>query len=93
MHYPRTEENPYLLTVTLRSHPLSQRTPQLRYTVRGSRGTFVKYGLDVQEQQMKEQGVAGFSEDWFGREPDDIKAELEVVEKEGDTVSMKKRCA
>jgi hypothetical protein len=42
---------------------------------------------------MKEQGVAGFSEDWFGREPDDIKAELEVVEKEGDTVSMKKRCA
>jgi hypothetical protein len=91
MHYSRTEENPYLLTVTLHAHPLSQRTPQLRYTVRGSKGTFVKYGLDVQEQQMKEQGVAAFSKDWFGRESEDIQAELEVVEKEGDATSVKSR--
>ena len=74
---------------TLRAHPLSQRTPQLRYTVRGSKGTFVKHGLDVQEQQMKEHGVAAFGKDWFGRESEDIQASLEAVEKEGDTVSAK----
>lgn len=91
MHYPRSDTNPYLLTVTLRAHPLSQRTPQLRYTIRGSKGTFVKYGLDVQEEQMKEKGVQAFGKDWFGKESDDIQAELEVVEKEGDNAPIKSR--
>jgi hypothetical protein len=40
---------------------------------------------------MKDQGVAAFGEDGFGRESGDIQAELEVVEKEGDPVSMKSR--
>jgi len=91
MHYPRTEENPYLLTVTLRAHPLSQRTPQLRYTVRGSKGTFVKYGLDVQEEQMKEKGVEAFGKDWFGKEAEVIQAEIETVENEGDSAPVKAR--
>lgn len=93
MQYPRSEANPYLLTVTLRAHPLSQRTPQLRYTIRGSKGTFVKYGLDVQEEQMKEKGVEAFGKEWFGKESQDIQAELEVVEKEGDNAPVKTRCA
>lgn len=91
LHYPRTEENPYLQTAILRAHPLSQRTPQLRFTVRGSKGTFVKYGLDVQEEQMKQKGVEAFGKDWFGRESEDIYGELEVVEKEGDNAPTKSR--
>jgi predicted dehydrogenase len=91
LHYPRTEENPYLLTATLRAHPLSQRTPQLRFTVRGSKGTFVKYGLDVQEDQMKQRGVEAFGKEWYGRESEDIYGELEVVEKEGDNAPIKSR--
>jgi len=89
MHYPRTEQNPYLLTVILRAHPLSQRTPQLRFTVRGSKGTFVKFGLDVQEQQMKDKGVSAFDKNWFGREPEYTYAELELVE--GDNTPVKSR--
>lgn len=91
LHYPRTDQNPYLLTVTLRAHPLSQRTPQLRYVVRGSKGTFVKFGLDVQEEQMKERGVEAFGKDWFGRESEEIHAELETVQQEGDKALSKKR--
>ncbi|KAG8867304.1 hypothetical protein FRC20_006159 [Serendipita sp. 405] len=91
LHYPRTEQNPYLLTVTLCAHPLSQRTPQLRYTIRGSKGTFVKHGLDVQEEQMKELGVKAFGKAWFGRESEEIQAELEVVEKEGDNAPLKSK--
>lgn len=91
LHYDRTESNPYLLTAILRCHPISQRTPQLRYTVRGSKGTFVKYGLDVQEEQMKEKGLEAFGKTWFAREPEDIQAELEVVEKEGDNAPLKSK--
>jgi predicted dehydrogenase len=91
LHYDRTESNPYLMTAILRSHPLSQRTPQLRYTVRGSKGTFVKYGLDVQEEQMKDKGVEAFGKDLFGREPEEFQADLEVVENEGDKVPLKSK--
>jgi predicted dehydrogenase len=91
LHYDRTQSNPYLLTAILRSHPISQRTPQLRYTVRGSKGTFVKYGLDVQEEQMKEKGVEAFGQDWFGREPEEFQADLEIVEKEGDKTPLKSK--
>lgn len=68
---------------------MSQRTPQLRYTVRGSKGTFVKYGLDVQEEQMKELGVAAFEKSFFGKEQENIRAEIEEVEKEGDNAPTK----
>ncbi|KAG8828994.1 hypothetical protein FRC17_007227 [Serendipita sp. 399] len=91
LHYPRTETNPYLLTVTLRGHPLSQRTPQLRYTIRGTKGTFVKYGLDVQEEQLKSLGAGVFEKEWFGREQEEIHGELETVEKEGDNAPLKSR--
>jgi predicted dehydrogenase len=93
LHYDRTQSNPYLLTAILRCHPMSQRTPQLRYTVRGSKGTFVKYGLDVQEEQIKAKGMEAFDKDSFGREPEEFQAELEVVEKEGDNAPLKSKYA
>ena len=72
---------------------MSQRTPQLRYSVRGSKGTLVKYGLDVQEEQIKAKGVEAFGNDSFGREPEEFQAELEVVEKEGDNAPLKSKYA
>lgn len=42
---------------------------------------------------MKEKGVEAFGKDWFGKESEDIRAELEVVEKEGDNAPVKSRCA
>ncbi|KZT72719.1 NAD(P)-binding protein [Daedalea quercina L-15889] len=57
LHYPSRPRHvgvqPTSFTAILRSHILSVCSPQLRYVVRGTTGTYVKTGLDVQEQQLK----------------------------------------
>ncbi|KAI0650178.1 oxidoreductase [Trametes meyenii] len=57
LHYPPLEAaggtQPQSFTVILRGHILSVRSPQVRYVVRGTRGTYLKYGVDVQEDQLK----------------------------------------
>ena len=53
---PRSEQaglRPTSFTAILRSHILSVRSPQPRYVVRGTTGTYIKTGLDVQEQQLR----------------------------------------
>ncbi|TFY69465.1 hypothetical protein EVJ58_g369 [Rhodofomes roseus] len=57
LHYPpRKAENglqPTSFTVILRGHILSVRSQQVRYVVRGLQGTYTKFGVDVQEDQLK----------------------------------------
>lgn len=58
LHYPGlpavgSDVQPASLTCILRGHSLSVRTQQVRYVVRGVRGTFTKGGVDVQEDQLK----------------------------------------
>ena len=41
--------------------------------VRGTRGTFVKYGIDVQEDQLKAMSTPRFIfEEQYGKEPESI---------------------
>ncbi|KAK2466378.1 hypothetical protein APHAL10511_002020 [Amanita phalloides] len=88
LHYDRTTTQPYPLTVILRAHVLSVRSPQLRFLVRGTNGTFVKHGLDVQEDQLKEIPTPGAILDHsFGKEPESIWGVLELASNDGaDTV-------
>ena len=44
---------PTSFTVILRGAILSVKSPQVRYIVRGTTGTFTKYGVDLQEEQLK----------------------------------------
>ncbi|KZS97626.1 oxidoreductase [Sistotremastrum niveocremeum HHB9708] len=83
LDYPSKEDHP--LTVILRGHSLTVRKPQLRYIVRGTKGTFVKYGVDVQEDQLK----AGITtqDPQFACEPSDIAATLETLEEDGKIVT------
>jgi len=57
LHYPPRPSaeglQPASFTAILRSHILSVRSPQVRYVVRGVRGTYTKCGIDVQEEQLK----------------------------------------
>ncbi|KAE9410332.1 NAD(P)-binding protein [Gymnopus androsaceus JB14] len=53
MHYPAGSALPYRFTAILRAHPLSAQSPQLRFLVRGQKGSYTKYGIDVQEDQLK----------------------------------------
>jgi hypothetical protein len=79
LHYAPNEDRPTVLTATLRGHLLSLRKHQLRYTIRGSRGTFSKHGIDPQEEQMKEHGVDAFSLPDFGVECVEIWGTLETM--------------
>lgn len=74
----------YPITVILRAHSLSARAPQLRFVARGLKGTFVKYGLDCQEDQLKAmpdpKGI--FSPD-YGKEEESIWGEVQLIQGEG----------
>ncbi|KAF5369971.1 hypothetical protein D9758_001186 [Tetrapyrgos nigripes] len=88
LQYPAGSALPYPLTAILRAHVLSAKSPQLRYLVRGTKGTYTKYGLDVQEDQLKAmaspQGI--FQED-FGKEAESIWGTIETIQEDQVTVN------
>lgn len=88
MHYSASSTRPHPLTANLRAHTLSVRLPQPRFIVRGTQGTYTKYGVDVQEQQLKviASPDAIFNED-FGREPQTLWGTLENIEADGVTIT------
>ena len=89
LQYPAEESQKYPLTVILRAHILSVRSPQLRYVVRGSKGTFVKYGLDVQEDQLKIMpDPKGIFTPSYGREPNEIQVTVETIDMSGNVNSV-----
>ena len=71
MHYSAGPARKHPLTANLRAHTLSVRSPQPRYIVRGTKGTFTKFGVDVQEEQLKALSNAIFKTE-FGREPESL---------------------
>jgi predicted dehydrogenase len=89
MHYNAGPRTQYPLTVILRSHILSVRSPQVRYIVRGTGGTYLKYGIDVQEDQLKViSSPKAILEDQYGREPEYIWGSVEKIEADDLTVTQ-----
>jgi len=66
------------MTATIKASPMSATKNQLRFWIRGDRGSFKKLHLDMQEPQL----VGGMSIDdpQFGREPIDRSGVLSLVE-------------
>jgi len=88
MHYPSNQRSPYPLTAILRAHILSVKSPQLRYIVKGSRGTFTKFGIDVQEDQLKViSSPTAILEDQYGMEPEYLWGTVEKIEADDLTVT------
>ncbi|KAH0587310.1 hypothetical protein J132_09482 [Termitomyces sp. J132] len=86
-HYSRGPARPYPFTAILRGHILSIRSSQLRYIVRGTQGTYVKYGVDIQEEQLKVIPSPGaVREDAYGKEPESIWGTLENIADDGVSV-------
>ncbi|KAI0323804.1 NAD(P)-binding protein, partial [Cubamyces sp. BRFM 1775] len=79
---------PQSFTAILRGHILSVRSPQVRYVVRGTHGTFLKYGVDVQADQLKviptPAAIAQNTE--YGVEPEDIWGTVESLDADGKVV-------
>lgn len=89
MHYPAGSSRKYPLTANLRAHIISVRSPQPRYIVRGTKGTYTKFGVDVQEDQLKAMtSPSGIYDYGFGREPEALWGTVENLE--ADNVSIRK---
>ncbi|TFK55834.1 NAD(P)-binding protein [Heliocybe sulcata] len=82
-HYNRV---PHPLTVILRSHILSVRAPQLRWLVRGTKGTYTKYGEDGQEGYIRAMSdPAQMLEDKeYGREKEKMWGTVENMREDGE---------
>ncbi|KAI0698612.1 oxidoreductase [Cytidiella melzeri] len=94
LHYPPSEHattshsqiRPTSFTAILRGTILSAKSSQVRYVIRGTTGTYSKYGVDVQEDQLK--AIASpsdiFSNPLYGQEPEELFGTLETLD--GDDV-------
>jgi predicted dehydrogenase len=77
LHYANSRK-PYPVTVILRAHFLSARSPQFRYSIKGTKGSYTKEGVDTQEDQLKG-GVPVF-DPAFGVESEDAHGLLEILQ-------------
>ena len=86
LHYPPLPSpssgvKPTSFTATIRGTLVSILSTQLRYVVRGTRGTYTKFGVDPQEDQLKvissPNEIVDASSEQYGREPESIYATLE----------------
>jgi len=64
------------------------RSPQARFIVRGTKGTYIKHGLDVQEDQLKVMASPkAILEQGYGMEPEYIWGNIENIEADEATVT------
>jgi hypothetical protein len=83
MHYDARagSKRAYPLLVILRSHTLSVRSPQVRFIVKGTKGTYLKHGMDVQESQLRVlSSPNAIQEKQYGVEPECLWGTIERIE-------------
>ncbi|GAA6062060.1 hypothetical protein JCM10212_003558, partial [Sporobolomyces blumeae] len=84
LHYdpqPSTAGRSLPLIATARGSSLSLVSPQLRFTVKGTKASYVKHGLDVQEDQLKKGGQDAVRDQGFGKESSEASGVLYRLEK------------
>eukprot|EP00298_Acanthocystis_sp_HF-20_P010741 c19020_g1_i2.p1 GENE.c19020_g1_i2~~c19020_g1_i2.p1 ORF type:complete len:360 (-),score=159.31 c19020_g1_i2:28-1086(-) len=72
------------LKITLRSGMLVKKLGP-RYAIHGTSGSFVKYGIDVQEEKLKN-GLTPKNDDQFGVEPENIWGVLSIDGKDDQVI-------
>lgn len=82
-HSPLYPSSPIPLTVVISSAMLSLREPQVRFNIRGTKAGFVKYGLDVQEDQLKLVPPMELMDERFAVEPNEQEGTLTTVDEKG----------
>ena len=88
LYYPANPNRPHPLTVILRAAILSVHSRPVRYVVRGTKGTFHKYGVDVQEDQLRAiTDPTSIHASVFGREPRDIDGVIENLQEGGQVIN------
>ncbi|KAJ7086756.1 hypothetical protein C8R44DRAFT_893551 [Mycena epipterygia] len=88
MHYDAGPNLPRPVTAIARAQLLSVRSPQPRYAVLGTKGSYVKYGVDVQEDQLKAiLTPSAIHEKGYGVEPESIWGTVECLEADDATMT------
>ncbi|KAJ7095251.1 hypothetical protein B0H15DRAFT_828701 [Mycena belliarum] len=88
LHYAARPDLPRPLTAIARAQLASVRSLQPRYTVLGTKGSFVKYGVDVQEDQLKVISTpAAIHEHAYGVEAESLWGVVECIEKDDVTTT------
>lgn len=85
MHYDALPDHPSRklpLLATARGSILSLQDPQSRFTVKGNQGTFVKFGVDVQEAQLVADGADALGKSDFARDPENLYGTLYALDGE-----------
>ncbi|KAJ1311049.1 hypothetical protein OPQ81_009554 [Rhizoctonia solani] len=81
------DTKPYPIRATVAASSLSVKKSQLRFSVRGSKGTYEKRGLDPQEDQLKARKISVLDTQ-FGREDASIAGTLDFVTENGAIESI-----
>ncbi|GAA5949103.1 hypothetical protein JCM3765_004012 [Sporobolomyces pararoseus] len=85
LHYPPSPSTPSRslpLTAIAQSSSLSLMNPQQRFLIKGTKASFLKYGLDPQEDSLKKFGKDAVSnEGEFGKESKEMSGTLWTKEK------------
>ncbi|EHY59143.1 hypothetical protein HRR83_001585 [Exophiala dermatitidis] len=74
------------LLATLKAGVVSPEVNQLRLWVRGVKGSYKKYHLDIQEEQLRKQGLKP-GDEGYAVEPEERYGTLNVVKDDGQIVS------
>jgi len=86
--YERSPDRLYPLNVILRSHPLSVKSQQLRFVVRGTQGTYTKHGLDTQEEHLRMiSSPTAILREEFGQEPEYLNGKIEKILADNETIT------
>jgi len=92
LHYPPSSSTPSRslpLIATAQSSSLSLITPQQRFLIKGTKASFIKHGLDVQEDQLKKFGKDAVGRNDFGVEVEESWGKLYRVENPGEVERVK----
>ncbi|GAA5957067.1 hypothetical protein JCM8115_003948 [Rhodotorula mucilaginosa] len=85
LHYDPRPDQPSRhlpLLATARGSILSLQDPQSRFTLKGNRATFVKFGVDVQEAQLVAEGADALDKAEFARDPEELFGTLYALDGE-----------
>lgn len=75
------------LTAVISSAILSPVDPQIRFKIRGTNASYVKHGLDVQEEQLKYEPPMPLDDPRFAVEPKSSEGVLTTCNEKGEMIS------
>ena len=82
LYYPAPRKGSPPFVVTVRASIVSALPRQQRFLIKGTRGSYIKHGVDPQERQTGEMGRLGRKPEGYGEEAESEWGEVILAEEE-----------